>query len=364
VLDYYTSEPDHAVIGATLDACARTAGLRIERESVSGDSLISRVLQQGSSRTLPDILMLDNPDLKQIAKTTALLPLHVPTTGYAPAVLAAGSYNGQVYGLVPTANTIALFYNKRMLASAGIQPPRTWAELQAASVALTKPGRYGIAFSAAASYEGAWQFLPFLWSNGADERDISSPQAVQALQFVVNLVTSGGASPSVLNWGQADAKDQFVAGRAAMMVNGPWQIPDLRKHPDIDYGVVPVPVPKLGQHSVAPLGGELWTVPNTGNVTKERQAAAVLTCCTSDATQVSMGAQRYTVPAKPSLAQEYLKRRPDMAAFVELVAGARSRTAELGDRWPQTATALYTAVQLAVSGQATSTQALTEMQEK
>ena len=36
------------------------------------------------------------------------------------------------------------------------------------------------------------------------------------------------ASKSVINWTQGDAKDQFVAGKAAMMVNGPWQIPALQ----------------------------------------------------------------------------------------------------------------------------------------
>ncbi|HWV78609.1 MAG TPA: hypothetical protein VN027_14980, partial [Isoptericola sp.] len=66
VLDTYTNDPDRTVIGAALDTAAAKVGVTLERVSVAGDSLIQRVLQQGSSGTLPDILMLDNPDLQQI----------------------------------------------------------------------------------------------------------------------------------------------------------------------------------------------------------------------------------------------------------------------------------------------------------
>src|SRR5690606_5581017 len=113
----------------------------------------------------------------------------------------------------PTVNTIALFYDVRALDEAGIAPPRTWAELREAAAALTAGRRYGIAFCGNATYEGAWQYLPFFWTNGADERDITSPEAAQALGLLTDLVTDRSASTSVLNWGQVEVKDQFISGR-------------------------------------------------------------------------------------------------------------------------------------------------------
>ncbi|CAM3481801.1 sugar ABC transporter substrate-binding protein [Isoptericola cucumis] len=367
VLDSYTNAPDNGIIGAALDRAAAKVGVKLERVSVSGSSLIQRVLQQGSSGTLPDILMLDNPNLQQIAETTALRPfdeLGIPTDGYTEGVTAAGTYDGRVYGLAPTVNTVALFYDVRALDEAGVAPPTTWEELRRAAAELTGAGRYGIAFCGNATYEGTWQYLPFFWSNGGDERDIAAPQGAAALDLLAGLVGDGHASTSVLNWSQADVKDQFVAGRAAMMVNGPWQIPELSGVDGLEYDVVTLPLRDPGsQDPVAPLGGEVWTVPATGDATKEGLAAAVLTEFLADDSQLSMGEQRFTVPGKPALADAYLELRPEMATFADLIAGARARTAHLGAEWPTTATALYTALQLALSGQADAPAALAEAQE-
>jgi multiple sugar transport system substrate-binding protein len=367
VLDSYTNDPDNGIIGAALDAAAKSAGVTLDRVSVSGGSLIQRVLQQGSSGTLPDILMLDNPDLQQIASTTALKPLGplgVPTDGYAKGVLDAGTYEGEVYGLAPTVNTIALFYDVKALDAAGVTPPTTWDELREAAAALTTGGRYGMSFCANATYENTWQFLPFFWTNGGDERNLDTPEAAQALELVANLVQDGTASRSVLNWTQADVKDQFISGKAAMMVNGPWQLPEMQTVAGLEYGIVTLPVrDPATQTSVAPLGGEVWTIPNTGNAAKEQKAAEVLTAFLSDESQLSMGEQRYTVPGRPALGPEYLQRRPDMTTFTDLITDARARTAELGKDWPDAAKSIYTAVQLALSGQATPREALAEAED-
>ncbi|MFJ9378141.1 extracellular solute-binding protein [Streptomyces sp. NPDC101455] len=261
------------------------------------------MLQQASSRTLPDVLMLDNPDLQQVAASGALAPLSdfgLKADGYAKGVVDASTYQGKLYGLRPVTNTLGLFYNKGMLDKAGVKPPTTWAELKSAAKKLTSGKRYGIAFAAPVTYEGTWQFLPFMWSNDGDEKDIATPQVAQALQLWVDLVEDGSASKSVVSWAQADADDQFAAGNAAMMINGPWQFPILDKK-SLHYGVVQVPVPKAGGTPVVPLGGETWTVPQTGNAQRQARAAKVVACLNSDKNQLSLAQQRQTVPTKTAL---------------------------------------------------------------
>lgn len=366
VMDSYNNDPDNEMIGDALAAAADRVGIELQRETVAGASLIQRVLQQGSSGTLPDILMLDNPDLPQIAATTALRPLEelgVPTHGYHQGVLDVGTYDGQVYGLAPTVNTIALFCETRAFEDAGLDFPRNWEELRHAAAGLTSGSRYGIAFCADATYEATWQFLPFFWSNGADEREISSPESAEALQLLADLVEDGSASSSVLNWGQADVKDQFAAGRAAMMINGPWQLPELSDVDDLEYEIVTLPLREANQTAVAPLGGEVWTVPATGNTVKERRAAEVLTEFLADDSMLSMAEQRFTIPGKPSLTDPFLELRPDMSVFADLIPEARARTAVLSQEWPDTATAIYTALQLGLSGQAAPAEALAEAEQ-
>src|SRR3954454_24554471 len=247
VLDYYNNDPGKTTWQKALEACGTEAGVTVQRESVPGATLIQKVLQQASSKTLPDVLMLDNPDLQQIAQTGALTPLNdlgLTADGYAEGVVSASTYEGKLYGLQPITNTIGLFYNKDMLAKAGVTPPTTWAELRTAAKKLTSGGTYGLAFSAPANYEGTWQFLPLMLSNGGDEKDIATPQTAQALQLWVDLMNNDkSVSKSALNWTQADVNDQFRAGKAAMMVNGPWQFPVLDADKSLHYAVVKIPAP-------------------------------------------------------------------------------------------------------------------------
>ncbi|MEU4391328.1 ABC transporter substrate-binding protein [Kribbella sp. NPDC023855] len=355
ILDYYNNDPDKALVQKGLDACATQLGITIQREPVPGDTLIAKVLQQASSKTLPDVLMLDNPDVQQIAATGALAPLNdmgLSGDGVIQGMNDATSYQGKLYGLAPVTNTIALFYNTQMLQEAGVQPPKTWEELKAAAKKLTKPGRYGIAFNANATYEGSWQFLPAMWTNGGDETDLKSPQVAEALQLWVDLVQSGSASKSVINWTQGDAKDQFAAGKAAMMVNGPWQIPALAKVPNIKWDVVTFPLNKPDQTPVAPLGGEAWTVPLNKDQAKQQKAADFVKCLNSDENELALAKARFTVPTKTALLDQYVQEVPSMKAFTEQVKTARARTGKLGEKWPEAAKVIYQAIALALTGKA------------
>lgn len=355
ILDYYNNEPDKTLVQGLLDQCADELGLTIEREAVPGKDLIQKVLQRASSKTLPDVLMLDNPDVQEIAASGALAPLSdfdVDTSGYIDGIIEAATYEGEVYGLAPAVNTLGLFYNADILEAAGIAPPTTWAELKDAAAALTVGDQYGVAFSAIATYEGAWQFLPFMWTNGGDETDLQTPENAEALQLWVDLVDSGSASSSVINWSQGDVKDQFLAGKAAMMVNGPWQIPALNET-DVNWANVQIPVNEAGQTPVAPLGGEVWTVPQTGDAEKQANAAKFVECMGSDDIAMQTAETRFMVPTRTDAIPEFVEKVPDMGAFAEQVVNARSRTGKLGEEWPTQATVIYNAIQLALTGKAT-----------
>ncbi|WP_238426537.1 sugar ABC transporter substrate-binding protein [Streptomyces adustus] len=365
-LDYYTDASEHSQWGEILTACGRTAGVKVEQTSVPTASLVPRVLRQASSRTLPDLLMLDNPDLQQIAQTGVLTPLDqygIDSSGFAKGILSAGTYQGKVYGLAPDVSTVALFYNKDMLAKAGVAVPRSWDELKTAAAKLTRPGRYGMAVDANATFESSWQFLPFLWSNGGDEKQLDTPQAAQALQLWVDLVKSGSMSKSVLNWTQADVHDQFANGKTAMMLNGPWRIPALNKDENLHWGVASVPVPRTGQTPVTPLGGEVWTVPQSPSKARQEKAAQVLACLNDSSSMLALAKQHFTVPSRSTVASQYAEQVPSMAAFVQSVESARPRTAKLGVKWPKAATGIHTAIQAALTGEQTPEEALSHAQQ-
>jgi multiple sugar transport system substrate-binding protein len=368
VEDYYSNDPSMSGYNSVYKECGTEVGVKVKPVHIPGASLIQKVLQQASSKTLPDVLMLDNPDVQQIAATGALNPLKdfgvTAPKGDVPAVVKAGTYKGELYGIAPVINSIALYYNVDMLKAAGVTPPKTWDELKSAASKLTdaSKGVYGFAMSNINTYEGAWQFLPFFWTNGGDEKNLATADAAQALQLVVDLQNDGSMSKSSVNWNQQDVNNQFVAGKAAMMINGPWQLPVLNDTKGLTFDSVPIPTRTSSQKVVSPLGGETYNVPRTGDKTKMGLAAKFVECLNKPATQLKIAKISGNVPADEAAAAKWAKSHPQVESFVETVKTARARTAELGPKWPTAATAIYTAVQLALTGKASPEAALQQAQ--
>jgi multiple sugar transport system substrate-binding protein len=357
--DYYA-----APYNPIYQKCGKQVGAKVTINHVAGAGLIAKVLQQASSRTLPDVLMLDNPDIQQIAASGALSPLtdyKLSGSGDVPAVTAAGSYKGKLYGLEPVTNSIALYYNVKLLKDAGVAPPKTWDELRAAAKKLTQGKTYGFAMSNINTYEGTWQFLPFFWSNGGDEKNIATPQAAQALQFVLDLQNDGSMSKSSINWAQADVDNQFIAGKAAMMINGPWQLPSLKAAKGLQFASVPIPT-RTGEPPVAPLGGEAFTVPLTKSKDTMALAGKFVGCLNAPKMQAYIAGVTGNVPTNVATAATWATTHPDVAAFVTTTKTARARTGELGPGWPKAATKIYTAVQTALTGKAAPMAALKSAQ--
>src|ERR1051326_8087697 len=117
--------------------------ITIQRNAVPFDSLLPKADQEAASHTLPNILVLDNPDVAQFASTGALNPLDPFMQGkfsdsdFYAGPLTTMKYQNKTYSIPVGSNDLAVFYNKKMLAAAHVQPPKTWSDLEAAAKALT-----------------------------------------------------------------------------------------------------------------------------------------------------------------------------------------------------------------------------------
>jgi multiple sugar transport system substrate-binding protein len=283
------------------------------------------------------------------------------TDGLFPSIVQAGQYQGQTYGIAPGVNSLALYYNTDLFTAAGLTPPKTWAELVADAKRLTKGSRYGLAFSAVGTEEGVFQFEPFFWTAGADLEKLDSPQSVQALTLWRDLVSAGSVSKSVVTWTQSDVNDQFLAGNAAMMVNGPWQLPTLNANKKLHFGIVPIPGPAASDKPVAPLGGETWTV-GRSNAGREAKATAVVKCLLSADNTAKWSKQVGYVPSNQQAAAQLAAGDPQMAAFAQEIPTARARTTDLGTGYPKVSKALAQANQSALAGSASPEAVLAQAQ--
>jgi multiple sugar transport system substrate-binding protein len=350
--DYYDAAPQNTELPKVLNECGAQVGVKIVHQQVPRAQFMPKLLQQASSRTLPDLALIDNPDLQQLAATGGLVSLSqagLSTQGLYPSIVAAGSYQGQTYGIAPGVNGLALFYNKDMFSAAGLTPPTTWDELTADAKALTKGSRYGIAFSAVGTEEGSFQFEPFFWTAGASLKNLGSPEAVKALTLWKTLVSDGSASKSVVTWTQADINDQFAAGNVAMMVNGPWQLPTLDAKTGLNFGIVPIPVPSASAKPVTPLGGEVWTVGHSDSA-REQKAVAVVKCLLSADRSLEWSKDAGYIPSNQTAAAQLAASDAQLSAFVTEVGTAQARTTELGTGYPKVSSALWNAIQACLAG--------------
>ncbi len=366
--DYQNTEPSNTQWQKIVDDCATTTGIKVVRQGLSPDKLLNKVLLAAQAKQLPDLLLLDNPMLQQVADTGALAPLTdfgVDVTGIYPNLVDSGTYKGKLYGIAPGINGLALFYNKDMFTAAGLTPPTTWAEIESDAKALTKSGVYGMAFSAVGTEEGSWQFEPWLWGAGGDLSKLDSPEAVKALQFWTDLVNNGYASKSTVQWSQDDANNQFMAGKAAMQENGPWNLPAIEAS-KINFGVVPIPM-ENGGTAPGPMGGEVLSVPVSSDQTKMAAAGKVINCLLSDKTMLQYATNNGYVPSRPSLNSQVTASDPNLAPFVQAAAAERSRTgppANLGPNYSKVSQALWEAIQSALTGAKSPQDALTTAQQQ
>ena len=113
---------------------------------------------------------------------------------------------------------------------------------------------------------------------------------------------SGSAWQSNVNANQQDVRDQFLAGKLGMMVNGTWQLSALDEA-GLNYGVVPIPA-KDGGAAPSPLGGEFVEVVASDEA-KQTLAAQFAQCMIEpDNLKAWAAGQSYIMPYADAAAEQ------------------------------------------------------------
>jgi multiple sugar transport system substrate-binding protein len=325
--------------------------------------LVSRTLQMAAVHKPPAISAVDNPDVLRVAKAGILKDISAEVAKIKlwddvyPGPKAAVTDGSKVYGVPVGSNSLALYYNKKLLSAGGVTtPPQTWEQLTDTASKTTKSPVYGIAFSAVNTEEATWQWEPFLWSNEGSLSDLGSKNALVALELWVDWVKKGYASKDVVNWNQGDVPNEFISGRAATMVMGPWQLANVKKS-GVDYGIVTIPVPKEGGKPVVPLGGEVWCVLKGDPKVEEAAVKFIEFTQEPDRLRKICDTLNY-ISSVRSVAKQQGEANPELQPFVDQMATARARSQEGKAKYPEISLAARTAIQRALTGQSSAEEAL------
>ncbi|NJP99682.1 extracellular solute-binding protein [Streptomyces zingiberis] len=174
-------------------------------------------------------------------------------------------YDGKTYGVPQVTDTLALFYNKKLLKEAGVEVPESFADIKASAAKFEKDGVTPFYMRGDDPY---W-FLPFLYGEGGDMVDdeakkitIDDGPGAGAFEAIRDLVDSGAATTDITD-GWENMQKSFKDGKVAMMINGPWAIEDTlagKEFKDEKDNLGVAAVPAGGKAQGAPQGGHNLSV--------------------------------------------------------------------------------------------------------
>jgi len=365
--DPYPQFDDSSDWAKLVQACGTEAGVTVERTGYDTSDLTSKALLAGQQGNSPDLLLVDNPVVSTLAEAGLLTDTDetgADTSDIEQNILAAGQIDGATYGVPIGANTLALYYNKTVLDAAGVDPASItdWDTLTSALEKVSASGGKGITFSAIGTEEGSFQFLPWYWGSGAELTDLSSDDAVSALDLWTGWVEDGYAPNSVIGNTQTTSWQEFLTGEYAFGENGTWQLAGV-KDSGIDYGIISIPA-KDGGAAPAPTGGEFLTVPVQSDDARYDVSEKIRACLTSTDNLVATDTTlSYVAPTKDAQEQQ-VQADPDLEPWVTAVGDAKGRTSDdLGTEYPKISEQLWKAVQNSLSGSSSAQDALDEAQQ-
>ncbi len=217
----------------------------------------------------PDVVGLYSYSVPLFAEARAAMPLDgfarrrrgatIDPESYTPAVRRLLTYEGRQWAGVNTCYALALYYNRGAFREAGLdadRPPRTVGELDASAQRLDRVGPGG-RIERAGFLPNLPTWWPYFWPSlfGGRLYDPIAKRAIFADAATVAAYEWVGAYPRRLgahattefanSYAQNlhSAQDPFLAGHAAMIVQGPWIANFIRRYaPALEYAGAPVPV--------------------------------------------------------------------------------------------------------------------------
>jgi multiple sugar transport system substrate-binding protein len=146
----------------------------------------------------------------------------------------------QVYGMPWLLDQKYFYYNSRILEEAGIEnPPTTWEEVAEQSRVIKEMGlvEYPMIWSLAQLETAICDFVTIVYGNGAEffnadnEPVFNSPEAVEAVQWLVDMLDEELINPASLAAAEEDVRNVFSQGQAAFAINWNYMY-DLTQDPE------------------------------------------------------------------------------------------------------------------------------------
>ena len=225
--------------------------------AVPWDAAHDKIATAIAGGTTPDVSMIGTTWMGEFAATGALDPTPdlIDSAGFFEGAWETTNVGGTNYGVPWYVETRVLYYRTDLIPEA----PTDWAGLTAAAQSAIDAGaNYGT--NVQPGETGAWQtFMPFAWQAGAElvnddatEFTLDSPEMVEALTYYQSLFTAGLAPTDL----PVDSMEpDFMAGKIASFVSGPWHVGILKELDEAGMANVALATLPAGENEASFIGG-------------------------------------------------------------------------------------------------------------
>lgn len=265
---HYMVEGDKAKALDALEAAftAKYPNVSFENTSYSqGTDYFAQLQTAIASGDMPEIMM-GNPGLyADLIENGFVMDLTgnevIKALGLTQADMGDVSYNGVWRAFPFDFKTWGVYYNKTIFADNGLEVPTTTAEMTALCEKLVELGIQPWAewYNDGASVD--IEMRPIVWTKAkvdgnldmfeklmsGDAKVADYPYFAEALQQWADRM-GDWAGPNAMTNGQAQANEEFLTGKAAMLYQGTWNYGSIEsgKSADFDYGFFLVPTSEDG----------------------------------------------------------------------------------------------------------------------
>lgn len=218
----------------------------------------NQVVASQASKSVPDLIAMNPPWTREFSDLGILTPLDdlmANDPNYKKEDFMGASFTpieGKTYLAPVNSMAFYLFYNKKMFKDAGLELPKTWADIEDCAKKLTDPNnnKYGITLTMAeqeASNGSILTLYPLLYAlNGRtyidDKFTVKTDEMLKSFELLQHLAQNQSILPGTTSRSEFQNTEEFSTGNVGMMISHNGHILTVKdRNPELDFGVMPIP---------------------------------------------------------------------------------------------------------------------------
>jgi multiple sugar transport system substrate-binding protein len=310
-----SGDAETAAVQAAADAWADESGNTVE---VVAASDLNQQLSQGfAGDEPPDVFYMGWDQFQNYASNGYLEPYAADLSNagdFYSSLADTYTYDGTFTCAPKDFSTLGLIVNTDMWAAAGLTDadiPTDWDGLEAVAKKLTTDSTVGLSFGLEYARLGVFMNQAGGTIQDGDDIEADSPENLAGIEYVQKLHDEGVLKfPSEIDAGWSG--EALGAGKAAMVIEGPWIKGIKGDFPDTNYAAYELPAGPSGKSTFT--FSNCWGIPADSDT---RDAAVDLVeYLTSDDQQLAFSDAFGVIPSTESAAATYAEKYPENASFV------------------------------------------------